>query len=263
MTSNIPQTIDLGIVVNVNWLKDHLQAGVIRVLDARPLDEYEDGHIPGAISIEMNAIREERDGIDGLIVGPESFATYVGQLGITRETPVVIYDDYHGMLAARIAWSFEYYGHTNVAILDGGWSAWEANGFSSENRSAVPSVATYEPVINDALIATHDWLHQQASNDKVALLDVRALVEYERGYILGAVLWGWENGTSDENFFLATDDIRSELAQRGITPDKEIVTYCQSGVRAAHTYYLLKKLGFERVRMYDGSWAEWSVLEAK
>ncbi|MBZ0286260.1 MAG: sulfurtransferase, partial [Anaerolineae bacterium] len=76
-----------------------------------------------------------------------------------------------------------------------------------------------------------------------------------------AILWNWENGTGLETTFRPAAELRSELALIGVTPDKEIVTYCQSGMRASHTYFLLLNLGFKRVRMYDGSWAEWSHKE--
>lgn len=245
-------------LVTSEWLVENLNAPDLRILDARLPDAYADGHIPGAFYVDLKRLRYNRDGVEGLLIEPEAFAAIAGQLGIDRETQVVIYDDYFSQLAARVAWSLLYYGHSAVALLDGGWDSWEIAGLpiSSEIRQLSPT--HFEIAPNPNVSAEYDWIQEHSRNLDVVLLDVRSQAEFDKGHLPDATLWNWENGISDERSFRDAEAIRVELKQLGVTPDKEIVTYCQSGMRAAHTFFLLRHLGFGRVRMYDGSWAEWS-----
>ena len=106
------------------------------------------------------------------------------------------------------------------------------------------------------------WIRAHQHDPGVQLVDTRSAAEYARGHIPGAVHWDWNDGTPADGsgYFRGDHALRDELAARGIVADREIVTYCHSGVRAAHTYALLRAIGYPRVRLYDGSWLEWSTL---
>jgi thiosulfate/3-mercaptopyruvate sulfurtransferase len=241
-------------------LAQRLDAPHLRILDARLPDSYAEGHIPSALHIDLAALRTHKGGVDGMLIESDAFAAIMGRLGIDQDTGVVIYDDYYGQLAARIAWSLRRFGHDSVALLDGGWDAWEADGLPVSADTPQPTPTRFTPTLADGILAEHEWVREHLHAPDVLLLDVRADAEYHKGHLPDAVLWNWENGIAPDSTFRA-DDVLPELARVGVTPDKEIVTYCQSGMRAAHTYWLLRQLGFERVRMYDGSWAEWSYRE--
>lgn len=260
MPFNFPQ--DPPHLIPAEWLAQHLEDAQVRILDARLPENYAEGHIPLAVHVQLTALRYNRDGVDGMLIEPDVFAEAAQRLGIGADTLVVVYDDYYGQLAARIGWSLLRYGHDKVALLDGGWEAWEAAGLPVSTEVKQPEPASFVPVLVEKHIAEHAWVVEHLHAPDVVLLDVRSPLEYNKGHLPNAVAWNWENGTSLEaTTFRPAAELLSELAQLGVTPDKEIVTYCQSGMRAAHTFYLLLNLGFKRVRMYDGSWAEWSFRE--
>lgn len=260
MPLTFPQ--DTPYLVQPEWLAQHLHEPQLRILDARLLENYAEGHIPFAAHVDLGTLRYTKHGVHGMLIEPEAFAEIAGgRLGIGHETFVVIYDDYFSQIAARIGWSLLRYGHARVAILDGGWDAWEAAGLPVSVEAYRPQAASFIPVFVDGHLAEYDWVRAHLHSLDVVLLDVRSPAEYAKGHVPGAVLWNWENGTSSVSSFAPAGELRTELSRLGVTPDKEIVTYCQSGMRAAHTFFLLRHLGFDRVRMYDGSWAEWSYKE--
>jgi len=243
------------------WLADHLTDPQVRILDARLLDSYRDRHIPGAQHSALTALRCQRAGVEGMVIPPEPFATLASAWGISADTVVVIYDDYFGQLAARTAWTFLYYGHAAVAVLEGGWDAWEAAGLPITAAVKQPPAARFVSVTTPDILAEHAWVRSQTAVPGVVLLDVRTSSEYERGHLPNAIHWNWENGIDPVTTFRPAAALLAELAALGVAPEQTIVPYCQSGMRAAHTYLLLRSLGFERVRLYDGSWAEWSRRE--
>ncbi|HUN05149.1 MAG TPA: sulfurtransferase [Aggregatilineales bacterium] len=249
--------------VSADWLAQHLNEPDLRILDARLPEAYTEGHIPQAVSIQLTSLRYTKAGVEGMLVEPEVFAERIGAAGIGPHSRVVIYDDYFGQLAARIAWSLLRYGHQSVALLDGGWDAWEAAGLPVSTEAHPPAPAHFTPTPAEQYGADYDWVVARLGAPGVVLLDVRSPAEYAKGHLPGAVSWNWESGTALDATFAPAEALRAELAQLGVTPDKEIVTYCQSGMRAAHTFYLLLSLGFPAVRLYDGSWAEWSTREGQ
>ncbi|MBL8130712.1 MAG: sulfurtransferase [Anaerolineae bacterium] len=252
-----------SLLVEPEWLASRLDAEHLRIVDVRLAESFADGHIPNAVHLDLNTLRAEHDGIEGMLITPEAFARIIGQMGVDADTTVVLYDDHHGMPAARAAWSLLRYGHTRLALLDGGWNAWENGAFPATQEVSFITPRRFGVVQAEQYGADFVWVHARLNHPDVILLDVRSNAEYAKGHLPGALLWDWENGANENSTFRSAADLRASLAHAGVTPDREIVTYCQSGVRASHTFLLLKHLGFERVRMYDGSWAEWSSRGAE
>jgi thiosulfate/3-mercaptopyruvate sulfurtransferase len=248
-----------------DWVKAHLDAPDVRLLDVRLPESYAEGHLPGAYYVSLNDLRHTQHGIEGMLIAPEDFGAVMARLGIGPQTMVIAYDDNFGLTASRVVWSLLRYGHRQVALLDGGWEAWEALAYpiSTDSPPPIAPVAAFVSRPADDTLANFDWVRTHLDAAEVVLLDVRGPSEVEKGRIPGAVAWNWENGIGLERTFRDADEVRAELAQIGVTPDKEIATYCQTGVRAAHTYVLLRELGFTRVRMYDGSWFEWSFRQGQ
>lgn len=250
-----------GLLVSTQWLDEYLHASDLRIVDVRPADAYAEGHIPGAVQVDLAALATTIDDVQGMLIGPDAFATIMGQLGIDHETAVVLYDSNWGMPAARVLWALNYYGHTNAAVLNGGWDRWEEEK-RAISTAVVPPAPTHfiaQPVPHQ--LAELDWIQAHLNNPNVVLIDTRTPSEFAAGHLPNALNWDWMNGVPAEGWdtLRPAQELAAELATLGVTPDKEIVTYCRSGARAAHTHLLLRTLGYPRVRNYDGSWLEWSA----
>jgi thiosulfate/3-mercaptopyruvate sulfurtransferase len=250
-----------GLLVTTDWLALYLNATDLRIVDVRPADAFAEGHIPGAVQVDLAALAETVDGVQGMLIGPEAFEAIMGQLGIDREHAVVIYDSNWGMPAARVLWALAYFGHSNAAVLNGGWDRWEEEGRLISQSIHLPAPTRFTANPSPDLIAELSWLQAHLDNPDLLLIDTRTPNEYAAGHLPNAINWDWMNGVAVEGWDTVrpADELAAELAALGITPEKEIVTYCRSGARAAHTYLLLRNLGFPRVRNYDGSWLEWSA----
>ena len=249
-----------GLLVTPDWLAAHLDQPELRLVDVRSADAYAEGHVPHAAYLELSAVSTTVDNVAGMLLPPADFAAVIGRLGIDDDSLVVIYDANWGMAAARVLWALEAYGHRRVAVLNGGWDRWHEAGYPTTTAIATVPAARFVPRPNPALLAELPWIQQHLHDDDVVIVDTRATGEYTAGHLPGAVSWDWLRGVPAGGWEAVRDDaeLAAELAAAGITPDKEIVTYCRSGVRAAHTYLVLRHLGYPRVRNYDGSWLEWS-----
>jgi len=256
------------LVVDAEWLSSHLDDPGTRVIDiGRDIYEFGAGHIPGASYVDKEWLGRKVDGVPGTLVSTETISVVLDAAGVTDTSTVVIYDEAPGLWAARLLWAMEYHGHGDVHVLNGGWMNWICCGFEVEAHRPHVADGDFEPVVNDSLLATSDWILEHLEDPGVVLLDVRSPEELsgedkksERGgRIPGAVHYEWSRSLEPDGSGLLRpeDEILGALAELGVTPDKEVVTYCQIGARAAHSYLILRHLGFDRVRVYDGSWAEW------
>lgn len=250
-----------GLLVTPDWLADRLDANDLRLVDVRGADDYAEGHLPGALRLDLAALAYEADGVPGMLIGPAAYAAVMNQLGIDAGTSAVLYDSNWGMPAARVLWTLQRYGHDRAALLDGGWDRWLEEGRPITTRPLGPQAAHFEPRPAAATLATLDWVQGHLDDPNVVLVDTRTPAEFAAGRLPGALNWDWMNGLPAQgwNTLRPTAELVAELTALGITPDKEIVTYCRSGARASHTYLLLRHLGYPRVRNYDGSWLEWSA----
>lgn len=249
-----------GLLVTPQWLAPRLQHPALCLLDVREVDSYSEGHLPGAVQVELRSLDREIDGVPGMLLPRDPFARTMSQLGVTGEFAVVIYDDNWGLPASRVLWALTRYGHNSVGVLNGGIDRWQEEGYAITTESPSPAPALFHPCVRDEHLATRTWLQKRLSDGDVVLLDTRTPGEFAAGHLPGAICWDWINGVPVGSWdaLRPDDELRAELARLGVTTEKEIVTYCRSGARAAHTYLLLRHLGFPRVRLYDGSWLEWS-----
>lgn len=254
-----------GRLVSVEWLKEHLQDPNLRVLDVRPVLEqfeagYPWGHIPGAIYLDARELFSTIDGIPGKLVPQAVGEEVLGRAGIAQADHIVVYDDSSSPLAAQVAWLLDYWGQEAVFLLDGGWQAWLAAGGEVDTNTPQVAPAQYQAQPDERKVATFEWIEAHLEHPDMVLVDARTRQEYERGHLPGAINLNWEENLNPGNVprFLDRTTLRHLFAQAGITPDKEIIVYCETGARSAHTYWALKLAGYEHVRNYEGSWAEWS-----
>jgi thiosulfate/3-mercaptopyruvate sulfurtransferase len=189
--------------------------------------------------------------------------------GVTPDRPVVVYEGNSGLRAARAFWFLEYLGHPSVRVLDGGVSAWTRANFPLTTAAVAPVPSTWHGEADPTHLATWSDVKDRLGKMETAIVDTRGEAEYygemvrakRGGAVPGAVNLEWTNNLAPDGTYKSGDELKAMYAALGVTPDREVVTYCQGGYRAAHTYLALRLAGFPRVRNYTGSWKEWGDRE--
>jgi thiosulfate/3-mercaptopyruvate sulfurtransferase len=239
------------------------------VLDLRPAEDFAAGHIPGAVHLDLWGVS-----LIDTDPGPlNAFMWMIDHLfnlrGVTEAVPVVVYDEQSGMRAARAFWFLEYFGHPRVQMLDGGFGAWLRARLPVTREASAPPKSSWRGTPQEDVIATWRDVQSRLGADGVVVLDTRSDGEYDGttvrarrgGRIPGAVHVEWSRNLGPDGAFKPAGELRAMYLEAGVTPDKEVVTYCQGGYRAAHAYVALRLLGYPRVRNYTGSWKEWGDRE--
>jgi len=239
------------------------------VIDVRPAEAFAEGHVAGAVHLDLWGLSL----VDTDPAPLKAFMWIVDHLfnlrGVDASTPIVVYDDQSGIRAARAFWFLEYFGHAHVQVLDGGFGAWVTAGLPVTRDAAAPPKSTWTGTPQEERLATWRDVEARLGQPGVVILDTRSdgefcgtLVRAKRGgRIPGAVHVEWTRNLGPDGAFKPASELRAMYEQAGVTPDKEIVTYCQGGYRAAHGYLALRLLGYPRVRNYTGSWKEWGDRE--
>jgi len=264
-------------LVETQWVADHSKDSNVRIIES---DEdallYATGHVPGAVQVDWFSTLQHPLRRDFLT--KEKFEEVNSNLGISNDTTVVFYGDKSNWFACYALWLFQYYGHKNVKIMNGGRAKWE-----QEKRPLtkdVPSYAhtNYKAREADASIrAFRDEVLKQSSSKK-PLVDVRSPKEYSGelismpnypqegasrgGHIPGAVSIPWAQAVNEaDSTFKSDEQLRALYEGKGIKPDGEVIAYCRIGERSSLTWFVLKYLlGYPKVKNYDGSWTEWGNL---
>lgn len=235
------------------------------IVDTRPAESFAQGHLPGAIHLDLWGFSL----IDTDEAPRRAFLWMIHhvleQRGINADRPVVVYEDNSGMRAARLFWFLEYFGHPDVRVLDGGFSAWLDARLPVSRDAVAPKPVQWpaQPVLD--LAAGWKDVALRLDTPEAVILDTRSDDEYSGrvaraargGAIPGAVHVEWTRNLAADGTLKTADDLRAMYESAGVTPDKEVITYCQGGYRAAHAYLALRTIGYPRLRNYLGSWKEW------
>jgi thiosulfate/3-mercaptopyruvate sulfurtransferase len=239
------------------------------VLDLRPPDAYAAGHLPGAIHVDLWALSL----IDTDPAPLKAFMWMIEHVlaahGIESSTPVVVYDEQSGIRAARAFWFLEYFGHPSVRVLDGGFSAWLRAGLAVTQAAGPLSQSEWTGNRVEKTLATWKDVRNALGRGDAVILDTRSDGEYRGttirarrgGAIPGAVHIEWTRNLTPQGDFKPAAELKQMYEDAGVTPEREVITYCQGGYRAAHSYLALRLLGYSRVRNYIGSWKEWGDRE--
>ncbi len=258
------------VLVDTSWVSDHLDDANVHLIDVSDKPEtFEAGHLPGAQYVSWQTdLTNPDDPVRGQILTGEALSELMSRLGVDNDDTVVLYDNTNNLFAARAYWALKYYQHDEVRLYNGGSKKWIADG--QQLTTEVASVATSQYVAgeSDPAIRTN-WQYVVDHTDDPSTLfcDTRGPKEYtgtdvrsaRGGHIPGAINVEWTNAVNPEDGTFRDAAALAELYQKaGFTPDKEIITYCQTGVRGAHTWFVLRELlGYPNVRNYDGSWEEY------
>jgi thiosulfate/3-mercaptopyruvate sulfurtransferase len=251
------------LLVSTGWLADHLGDANLRLVEVTPPGAgYAFGHIPGAVYLDLGEVFTGRASGVPYTVGPvEEVVAAPGRLGLAPDRHIVVYDEIGGPGAAQAFWLLEYLGFTQVCVLEGGLERWMAEGRPLSRSQPSVEPTTFVPALQEDRLAMVEWIAARLGADDVCLLDCRTPQEYEQGHIPGARNRPWDQTLVRRAYlaFREAEELKVGLAALGVTEDKEIVTYCGTGQRSAHTYLTLRLLGYPRVRNYDGSWTEWEA----
>ncbi|HEC11762.1 MAG TPA: sulfurtransferase [Acidiferrobacteraceae bacterium] len=240
------------------------------IVDVDAAESFYQAHIPGAVQLDYADITATRKLATGLLPDIAHLSTVLSRLGIQTDSHVIAYDDEGGGRAGRLLWTLAAIGHKHYSLLDGGIRAWrhDKHPISQEIKEVIKS--RYQAIYAEGIVADRDYVLAHLNDKNIALLDTRSPQEYhgeeklaERvGHIPGAINYNWVLAMDHHNSLRLrpTSELRQEMMDLGITEDKEIIVYCQTHHRSAHTYIMLKALGYPRVRAYPGSWSEWGNL---
>lgn len=231
----------------------------LRLIDFRDPSAYLSGHLPQALNVWQTAITVTRDGVPGFVAPPETVNEVFSGLGLDADSQVMVYGDSGSIWAGRLFWVLDYYGHADVHVLDGGFPYWKAQGLPLALGVVEPAAGHFEAVPQPQKLVDADWVLAHLEDPTVVLVDARDAETYAKGHIPGALSKPWrENLNWDTEQFKALDELRARFESDGITPEKTVVSYCQLGVLGAQNYFTLRLLGYPDVRLYDGSFADWT-----
>ena len=245
----------------------------ITVIDARnDYTLYLEGHIPRAVYLNVEELRAADRGVPNKILGLASYAALFSRLGVGPDRPVVIYSagETRDIDATYVAWILQGLGHPSIALLDGGFGKWSVENRTVTRRYPAVDPTAFAPAGFAPDRATLEEVRAALSDRDVVIVDARNPEQYagragaqlRRGHIPGAVNHFWQGDLSTADFatvWKRNDQLHASYEAQGIVSDKTIIAYCNGGLESSHVYFALHNmLGYPRVRVYDGSFTEWS-----
>jgi thiosulfate/3-mercaptopyruvate sulfurtransferase len=273
-----PAVEDLSRIISTDELAALIaDENPVSIIDLRSdFNGYLEGHITGASYLHYENLRATNGGVPADVLPAESYATLFSRLGLSLERPVVIYSNAAGpnFNATFLAWVLNGFGHPEVYLLDGGYEKWLA-----ENR---PTTRAY-PTVEETSFAADGFRPDRATrrlvewsldNDGMVIVDVRPEAQYagragaqmRRGHIPGAVNHVWSSDLvahGSTRVWKPVDELRAGYEAQGITPDKHVILYCNTGTEASHVYFALRNLlGYANVDVYFPSWTDWAAVES-
>ncbi len=255
------------LLVDSAWLAANLAAPNIRIVDMRPRG-YAEGHVPGAVWLDNNAIRNPK-APPTFLPTPQEFAATMGALGISDTTRVIVYDERGGLYAARLWWILNYHGHTNVALLNGGWAKWSADALPVNTAVPTPARAAFTVRTGTIGVATADDVKAAINNRRVRIIDARTQGEIDGkdlrgikrgGFIESSVPVYWEDLLdASSRAVKAPPAVEQIWREKGVQKGDQVIVYCQVGMRASYDLWTLALLGHDlsKLRNYYGAWEEW------
>ena len=252
-------------LVETDWVAAHASDPAIRIVDMRR-SGYAEGHVPGAVYLAPEAIRDAKNAPTFLPTAAEFERTMAG-LGISDATRVIVYDERGGIYAARLWWILNYFGHPNAALMNGGWIKWTADGRAGTKAEPPPLAGRLTARPRPQWIATAADVVAAIDKPSTRIVDARTQGEIDGkdlrnirrgGFVPSSVPVYWEDLLDPQRkTFKSADEIRTIYEARGVLPSHEVIAYCQVGMRASVDLFALHLIGYDKLRNYLGSWEEW------
>lgn len=269
-------------LVSTDWLAAHLSAPDVRVVDGSwylpamsrdPKAEFEEAHIPGAVHFDIDDISDSDNPLPHMLPSPEKFASRVRRLGLGDGNRIIVYDGHGVFSAPRVWWMFRYFGHKDVAVLDGGLPKWQRDGHQTDGLRTPPRERHFTARVNAMILHDADQVLRAVNTGDTQIIDARPAGRYHgtdpeprpglrSGRIPGSIsLPTPEIVDAESGTMLGADALREKFETTGVDLSKPIVASCGSGVAASTTALALYLLGHEHAAVYDGSWSEWGARE--
>ncbi len=266
-------------MVSPAWLAEHLDAPDIRVVDATwflPTDArnaqalFSRRRIPGAVFFDIDEIADTALDLPHMLPSPELFSTRMRKLGIGNDMRIVVYDNDGIFSSPRVWWTFRVMGHDDVAVLDGGFPAWESSGFPIETDAPLsPQERDHTARLRGDLVCDYEDM-MRAIDGSCSILDARPALRFRgqaeeprpglrSGHIPGAINIPSSTLITAEGALRPADELKAIFGAAGATPDRPAICTCGSGVTAAIVALALARLGRWDASIYDGAWAEWGA----
>lgn len=254
------------LLLSASELNNIIQNEDILLIDAR--SEVSDSLIPGSIHFpSISELTDPDNPVESFLIGAELFQEKMRATGLNNNDRVVIYDEGNSLAAARLFYALDYYGFSNASILNGGIQGWLADGYDIIDTPAVRDEGNFSFNVNEAVFCDITYVMEAANNPDIIIFDARSEDEFtgkderaeKSGHIPNAVNLEWSNVLQQEGvpYFLPAQEIQDKYTELGITPDKEVIPHCHTNVRGSHAYFTLRLMGYDSVRPYEGSWAEY------
>jgi len=256
------------VLVDTEWLQASAADPSVRVVEVGGSPgAYGEGHIPGAVFLSMGTLSNPDEPIQNQIATRDQVSAALSSLGIEQGQTVVLHDRQNNLQASGAYWVLKYYQHPEVRVYNGGVPKWTASGGTlTTDAVEVASSAYRAGPADEAIRTTWQDVVDRTDDPSTLMCDVRSPEEHlgrdvraaRGGHIPGSINLEWTVAVQADGTFKSAEDLSALYVRAGFTPDKQIITYCQSGVRGAHTWFVLSELlGYPNVRNYDGSWAEY------
>jgi thiosulfate/3-mercaptopyruvate sulfurtransferase len=266
------------VLVDTNWVNEHLKDSKVRIaeVDYDSTANYNLGHVPGAVLYDWR--KDMNDPVARDILSKEKFEELLGRSGVTNDTTLVLYGDFNNWFAAFAFWIMKYYDVEKVVLMNGGRKKWIAEDRQMTRDTPSFTRTQFKASGPDQGIRTYmDYVRKSLNQPNKVLVDVRSPTEFtgeitappeypnehaqRGGHIPSAVNIPWSQAVKDDGTFKSEQDLSNLYQSKGVTSDKEVITYCRIGERSSFTWFVLKYLlGYPDVKNYDGSWTEWGNM---
>jgi thiosulfate/3-mercaptopyruvate sulfurtransferase len=260
-------------LVDTAWVAAHASDANVRIVDMRQ-GGYAAGHVPGAVYLSPVAIRDANSP-PAFLPTPAAFEAMMTRLGISASSRVVVYDERGGIYAARLWWILNYFGHSNVALMNGGWIKWAAENRPTLSGAEAPAAtdtrapagARFTARPQPRWLATASDVVGAIDKPGVKIVDARTTAEIEGrelrnikrgGFVPSSIPIYWEDLLDPQmKTFRPAEELQKIFHDRGIVAGQEVIAYCQVGMRASVDLFALHLLGYDKLRNYYGAWEEW------
>lgn len=271
-------------LVSTQWAADHLSAPDVRMVDCtyflpnqdrNAREEYDAQHIDGAVFFDIDDVKDPENPLPHMYPPAHIFSSKVRKLGLGDGNRIICYDaNGGGMAAARVWWMFRTFGHSDVAVMDGGLPKWLAEGRPVTDTPVTPQERHFTARENNMMVRSVDQVLRNLDSQRETVIDVRAAGRYagtapeprpgsRAGHMPGALNLPYGDLFDPDNNFTmrSADEIKALVDKAGVDLSRPLVTSCGSGVTACYAALALHLIGKEDVAIYDGSWSEWGTRE--